>query len=140
MKKRHRPKLFEASQYIILYAAVGVAFIPAGVLYAIGVSAGWNKVLTSVVCLGLGFLTAHLVWTRLQASLAPIRSPEVPLMQDNKETAILTTLKIHEKIWILKTNSASPVAGHVGYTKPFVAAPILISTAPILDTANPQHR
>lgn len=132
--------MFEAGQYIILYAAVGVAFIPAGVLYALGVSAGWNKVLTSVVCLGLGFLTAHLVWTRLQASLAPIWSREVAPMQDDKDTAIRVTVKIDEKNWILKTDSSSLVAGPLGYTRTFAAVPNLVSSAPNRATANAQRR
>ena len=127
-----------------MYTAVGVAFIPAGALYSLGISMGWNEALTSVVCLGLGFLTAHVVWTKLrmwlgwkklQGWLAAIGRREVPAMREEKHTAAVrtVTVTIPASIFFHQTATASWVGGLSRSTEPFAGAPIIVR--PISDQA-----
>jgi hypothetical protein len=53
----------------LLYLAVGLAFVPAGLLYALVGLLGWGNWLVAAVCLGFGFLVAHVVWTKLERRL-----------------------------------------------------------------------
>jgi hypothetical protein len=62
----------EPLKTILLYLAVGVAFLPWGVLYA-GLSlSGWDHWSLALLLLGGGFLTAHAVWTALETPSAVI--------------------------------------------------------------------
>lgn len=63
------PWLRDWRTMFLLYLAVGFAFVPAGVLYALAGLAGWDNWPVAAVCLGFGFLTAHLVWTKLERRL-----------------------------------------------------------------------
>ncbi len=53
----------------LLYLAVGLAFVPAGLLYALAGLVGWGNWFVAAVCLGFGFLMAHVVWTKLERRL-----------------------------------------------------------------------
>jgi hypothetical protein len=53
----------------LLYLAVGLAFVPAGLLYALVGLVGWGNWLVAAVCLGFGFLMVHVVWTKLERRL-----------------------------------------------------------------------
>lgn len=55
----------ELARMFLLYLAVGAAFIPSGVVYALLRLAGWDHWLLAGVLLGTGFLTAHFVWVAL---------------------------------------------------------------------------
>jgi hypothetical protein len=53
----------------LLYLAVGLAFVPAGLLYALAQLVGWGNWAVAAVFLGLGFLMAHFVWGKLEKRL-----------------------------------------------------------------------
>lgn len=68
----------------LLYLAVGLAFVPAGLLYALAGLAGWGNWLVAAVCLGFGFVMAHLVWAKLEGRLtAGARSSAMGEGQDD---------------------------------------------------------
>lgn len=61
--------LRESGRMFLLYLAVGAAFVPSGLVYALFALAGWNHWLVAVLLLGAGFLTAHFVWGSLERRL-----------------------------------------------------------------------
>jgi hypothetical protein len=64
----------EPLKTVLLYLAVGLAFLPWGALYA-GLSLfGWDHWSVALLLLGGGFLTAHTVWTALETPSAAIES------------------------------------------------------------------
>jgi hypothetical protein len=50
---------------MLLYLAAGVSLVPAGILYAVLVLAGWGSIWLAILCLSIGFLSVHLVWRAL---------------------------------------------------------------------------
>lgn len=58
--------LRDAKKTFLLYLAVGVAFIPGGLLYALLTILGWNHWAVAILSLAIGFLIAHFAWTRLE--------------------------------------------------------------------------
>lgn len=55
----------ETGRLTLRYLAVGVSFAAAGLVYGLVSQRSGPNALYGLVCLGLGFFTAHLVWTRV---------------------------------------------------------------------------
>jgi len=58
--------LHELGRMFLLYLAVGVAFVPFGLIYALLALAGWDHWFVAVVALAGGFLAARFVWAALE--------------------------------------------------------------------------
>lgn len=56
----------EVARTFLRYLAVGGAFVPAGLVYALAAVAGWGHWVVASVCLGVGFLMAHILWRKTE--------------------------------------------------------------------------
>lgn len=61
--------LREAGKFYLMYLAVGLAFIPFGLVYGLLALKEWNHPLAGLILLGGGFLTARSVWERVHKRL-----------------------------------------------------------------------
>ncbi len=119
-----RPAPFWLSETIntfLRYLAVGVALIPAGVVYSLTVLAGWDRWWVATICLTLGFVTAALAWRRT-ASL------EVTIVKKEQVTSQGATLRLSylDALCLLTLTSASS-GGPSGATTFSQTAPIVTS-------------
>lgn len=124
----------------LLYLAVGFAFVPAGLLYALAGLAGWDNWPVAAVCLGFGFLTAHFVWTKLERRLmeGARRSAMGEGQDDPRESSV--TISLWDPQWPHPPNSAlgQPPATSTQYIwwTPVVQTPRIEHTqAPVTDHA-----
>jgi len=102
----------------LLYLAVGLAFVPAGLLYALAELVGWGNWLVAAVCLGLGFLVAHFVWAKLERHLtAWTRRSEMAEAHDDLQKRHVRTV-MHESPFLVRCTT-SVLADHpvtsIGY-------------------------
>jgi hypothetical protein len=74
--------LHDTGRLTLRYLAIGVSFIPAGVLYVVFRHVGWETPLLVAVSLAFGFSMAYYVWDWVE-----IREPSVPPI--SKELALL---------------------------------------------------
>jgi hypothetical protein len=65
MVSRTASWLHETKRLMLLYLAAGVFLVPAGILYAVLVLAGWGSIWLAILCLSIGLLTVRLVWRAL---------------------------------------------------------------------------
>jgi len=94
--------LSETAGTFLRYLAVGISFIPAGLLYSVAVLAGWDHWLVGLVCLGLGFATASVVWKKGEHW-------EVRIMRQEQRTGQGATvlLWVRERPWV-QVSATSP--------------------------------
>jgi hypothetical protein len=76
--------LRETARLTLRYLAVGVSFIPAGLVYGGFRRVGWDSPVSVALSLVFGFWIASLVWNRLEI---PQRVPAIPPI--SKELAVL---------------------------------------------------
>ncbi|GEM_PF-3896892 len=57
----------ESVRMFLRYMAVGAAFVPSALIYAFAFVNGWDHWLVATFLLGIGFVTAHIVWTRVDS-------------------------------------------------------------------------
>jgi hypothetical protein len=93
----------------LLYLAVGFAFVPAGLLYALAGLAGWDNWPVAAGCLGFGFLTAYPVWTNLERRLTAgaRRTAMGEGLDDLREKPRVV---VNESHWVVHTTSKGLVA------------------------------
>lgn len=60
----------ETTKTFLMYLAIGMAFLPWGMLYALISLSGWDHWSLVVLLLGAGLLTSHFVWAALQTPKA----------------------------------------------------------------------
>jgi hypothetical protein len=64
--------LRNSARVSLLYIAVGVAFAPFGLVYALLAVNGWDHWISTVLLLGCGFVAAQLVWNALEKRVNPM--------------------------------------------------------------------
>src|SRR5713101_3278511 len=69
--------LRETARLTLRYLAVGISFIPAGLVYSGFRTIGWDSPVSVALSLVLGFWIASLVWNRFEISQ---RVPAIPLI------------------------------------------------------------
>lgn len=65
MVSRAASWLHETKRLMLLYLAAGVFLVPAGILYALLVLAGWDSIWIAILCLSIGLLTVRFAWKAL---------------------------------------------------------------------------
>lgn len=65
MVSRTASWLHETKRLMLLYLAAGVSLVPAGILYALLVLAGWDSIWIAILCLSIGLLTVRFAWKAL---------------------------------------------------------------------------
>jgi len=99
--------LHEIKGMFFLYLAVGVAFVPWGIVYSLFVLAGWDHWLPALLMLGGGFTTAHFVWRKLETRMqirptltaggASVEALEVALTANPRRSFIYLNPRSQEK-------------------------------------------
>lgn len=81
--------LRETGRLTLRYLAVGICFVPAGLMYAVFREVGWDGLGSIALSLGSGFSIAYFVWNWLEArervALPPISRELALLLSDSME-------------------------------------------------------
>lgn len=65
MASRTASWLHETKRLMLLYLAAGGSLVPAGILYALLVLAGWDSIWIALLCLSTSLLMVRYVWQAL---------------------------------------------------------------------------